>query len=209
MVRKNMHKIISVNGVSITINKKDILNNINLEIYDEGISVITGHNGAGKSTLLKIMAKILYPTEGNVSYNRDITHLASSFIFQKPIFLNRTVKDNLLYALKNSKEKSNNESLIMEQLAKFDLSHLYNCPAKKLSSGEQQLIAFIRSIIIKPLILFLDEPTSSLDKKNKTLVNHMLLNLSESIKIIVTSQSMEQTKLFTDKPLVMQNGMLI
>ncbi len=204
-----MHKIISVNGVSITINKKDILNNINLEIYDEGISVITGHNGAGKSTLLKIMAKILYPTEGNVSYNRDITHLASSFIFQKPIFLNRTVKDNLLYALKNSKEKSNNESLIMEQLAKFDLSHLYNCPAKKLSSGEQQLIAFIRSIIIKPLILFLDEPTSSLDKKNKTLVNHMLLNLSESIKIIVTSQSMEQTKLFTDKPLVMQNGMLI
>ena len=49
----------------------------------------------------------------------------------------------------------------------------------------------------------------SLDKKNKTLVNHMLLNLSESIKIIVTSQSMEQTKLFTDKPLVMQNGMLI
>ena len=204
-----MHKIISVNGVSITINKKDILNNINLEIYDEGISVITGHNGAGKSTLLKIMAKILYPTEGNVSYNRDITHLASSFIFQKPIFLNRTVKDNLLYALKNSKEKSNNESLIMEQLAKFDLSHLYNCPAKKLSSGEQQLIAFIRSIIIKPLILFLDEPTSSLDKKNKTLVNHMLLNLSESIKIIVTSQSMEQTKLFTDKPLVMQNGMLV
>lgn len=204
-----MHKIISVNGVSITINKKDILNNINLEIYDEGISVVTGHNGAGKSTLLKIMAKILYPTEGNVSYNRDITHLASSFIFQKPIFLNRTVKDNLLYALKNSKEKSNNESLIMEQLAKFDLSHLYNCPAKKLSSGEQQLIAFIRSIIIKPLILFLDEPTSSLDKKNKTLVNHMLLNLSESIKIIVTSQSMEQTKLFTDKPLVMQNGMLI
>ena len=116
-----MHKIISVNGVSITINKKDILNNINLEIYDEGISVITGHNGAGKSTLLKIMAKILYPTEGNVSYNRDITHLASSFIFQKPIFLNRTVKDNLLNALKNSKEKSNNESLIMEQLAMFEL----------------------------------------------------------------------------------------
>ena len=88
-----MCKIISIHNVSKNINGKDVLNNIDLEIYKKGISVITGHNGAGKSTLLKIIAGISHPDSGKITYPEKNYLSNSSFIFQKPIFLNRTVKD--------------------------------------------------------------------------------------------------------------------
>ena len=205
-----MYKIITINRVSKSINSKEVLKDIHLDIYNEGISVITGHNGAGKSTLLKVIAKILSPTTGDISYNDNKDYLTSSFVFQKPVFLNRSVRDNLLYAIKNSKKGLNyKQSLITKQLKELGLSYLYHSPAKNLSLGEQQLVAFMRSIIVEPLILFLDEPTSSLDEKNKTLVNNLLLKLSKNIKIIMTSQSTDQIQLLTNKPIIMQNGMLI
>ena len=65
---KNMCKIISIHNVSKNINGKDVLNNIDLEIYKKGISVIPAHNGAGKSTLLKIIAGISRPDSGKITY---------------------------------------------------------------------------------------------------------------------------------------------
>ena len=207
---KNMCKIISIHNVSKNINGKDVLNNIDLEIYKKGISVITGHNGAGKSTLLKIIAGISYPDSGKITYPEKKYLSNSSFIFQKPIFLNRTVKDNLLFALNSQEEElEKKELLVNELLRKLEILHLYETPAKKLSSGEQQLIAFIRAIITKPSLLFLDEPTSNLDYKNEKLINDILLDISRDIKIIITCQSDKQIKLFTDKPIFMQNGMII
>ena len=205
-----MRKGISAINVFININNKKILNDVSLELSEADISVIAGHNGAGKSTLLKVLAKVLSPDTGKVLYHNDNFSIHSSFVFQKPVFLNRSVKDNLLYSLSCDKNQINaNESIIFKYLDELNLLHLYNSPAKKLSSGEQQMIAFIRSVITKPSVLFLDEPTSSLDQKNKKYINNTLLELSKETKIIITSQSEDQTRLFTDKPILMQNGMII
>ena len=79
----------------------------------------------------------------------------------------------------------------------------------KLSSGEQQLISFIRSILLNPKILFLDEPTSNLDDNYTKIINHEILKLSKNIKVIIVSQSSVQIKKFTDTPIIMEGGKII
>lgn len=211
MERKILSKtIIQLNKIYKKIADRYILKNINLDIHDSGITVITGHNGAGKSTLLKILAGLSQPTSGTISYQDKHLIDSSGYIFQKPIFLNRSVKDNLLHALSCIGDKYvTSEDLISKYLTHYNLIHITNLSAMKLSSGEQQMISFIRSILLNPKILFLDEPTSNLDNSYTDIINQEILKLSKNIKIIIISQSSEQIKKFTGNPVIMENGEII
>ena len=91
--------IIQLNKICKKIADRYVLKNINLDIYNEDITVITGHNGAGKSTLLKLLARLSRATSGTITYQDENLIKKSGFIFQKPIFLNRSVRGNLLHAL--------------------------------------------------------------------------------------------------------------
>lgn len=202
-----MPNVISLNNISMRIQERFILNNISLDIQDKNITVITGHNGAGKTTLLKVMAKLLKPSNGDIHYNDTSIFAKSSFMFQKSIFLNRSVEANLAYALSCSNENNvDYKSKVLKYLHHYKLEYLYGSPAKNLSSGEQQLISFIRAIITKPRILFLDEPTSSLDSNYRNIIHEKIIQMSEYVKIIIISQSKEQIKLFTTQPIVIEKG---
>jgi ABC-type multidrug transport system ATPase subunit len=211
MERKILSKtIIQLNRICKKIVDRYVLENINLDIHDKDITVITGHNGAGKSTLLKILAGLSEATSGTMTYPDKEIIKKSSFIFQKPIFLNRSVKDNLLHALSCIGEKYiSSENIIKKYLADYNLTHITELSAMKLSSGEQQLISFIRSILLNPKILFLDEPTSNLDDNYTKIINHEILKLSKNIKVIIVSQSSVQIKKFTDTPIIMEGGKII
>ncbi len=185
-------------------NTKNILSDINLKIDNTDITIITGHNGAGKSTLLKIISGIIKPTSGTIDTKINILS-NSSFVFQKPIFFRRSVKENISYVL-YAKNKPYSENLINEYLEHFRLSHLSDVLAQNLSLGEQQLISFIRAIITDPKLIFLDEPTSNLDRNYKEIINNEISDISKKTKVFMITQNDSETKMHTLNPIVIENG---
>ena len=185
-------------------NTKNILYDINLKIDNMDITIITGHNGAGKSTLLKIISGIIKPTRGTIDTKINILS-NSSFVFQNPIFFRRSVKENISYVL-YAKNKPYSENLINEYLEHFRLSHLSDVLAQNLSLGEQQLISFIRAIITNPELIFLDEPTSNLDRNYKEIINNEISDISKKTKVFMITQNDSETKMHTLNPIVIENG---
>ena len=193
-----MNTSLSFEDVSFAYKKKIILHDINIKLSKKGISVIYGENGAGKTTLLRLMSGILQSNKGNVYYCSDFK---PSFIFQKPILLKRTVEDNLLHILmiNNNMSKPDALSRVRDILSEYDLAGISKEYAFKLSGGQQQMVSILRALIVKPNILFCDEPTSNLDKKNRLLVEEMLREKSRTNKIILVTQDEIQSKKMADE----------
>ena len=189
---------LSFKDVSFAYKKKIILHDINIKLSKKGISVIYGENGAGKTTLLRLMSGILQSNKGNIYYCNDFK---PSFMFQKPILLRRTVEDNLLHILmiNNNMSKSDALSQVRDLLSKYDLVDISKEYAFKLSGGQQQMVSILRSLIVKPNILFCDEPTSNLDNKNRLLVEEILREKSKMNKIILVTQDETQSRKMADE----------
>jgi len=188
----NRKNFIFAEKIQLTISSKRILDTITLKI-PHGLTVITGENGAGKSTLLKILGKILQPSKGNIIYNNQKLKEYSSFMFQEPIFLNRTINDNLQHALRcfNGNFKTSYQSMIVSYLKQFNISHLLNMYPDTLSVGEKKIISYIRSIIVSPKIIFLDEPCAHLDMNNQKTISNHINKLSNSIPIVIVAHKNE------------------
>ncbi len=201
---KRLAEMIILRDIYYKRNTKNILYDINLKIDNMDITIITGHNGAGKSTLLKIISGIIKPTRGTIDTKINILS-NSSFVFQNPIFFRRSVKENISYVL-YAKNKPYSENLINEYLEHFRLSHLSDVLAQNLSLGEQQLISFIRAIITNPELIFLDEPTSNLDRNYKEIINNEISDISKKTKVFMITQNDSETKMHTLNPIVIENG---
>ena len=203
-----MSNSIQFNNVSYIVKNKTIISNISFNISEEGISVLIGQNGSGKTTLLRLMAGLIKPSQGKIIYNNK-TRIG--FVFQQNIFLNRSVNDNLYHAMScslNGKNKKNYENIIRTMLDEFNMLHLLKMNAKKLSGGEQQFISLIRSIIINPNVLFLDEPTSNLDIKYKDLAEKLILDYSKTVKVIMVTQNTRQANRLANQVLSIKDGTL-
>ena len=193
-----MDTSLSFKDVSFAYKKKIILHDINIKLSKKGISVIYGENGAGKTTLLRLMSGILQSNKGNIYYCNDFK---PSFIFQKPILLRRTVEDNLLHILMINNNMSKSDALwqVRDILSKYNLADISKEYAFKLSGGQQQMVSILRSLIVKPNILFCDEPTSNLDNKNRLLVEEILREKSKTNKIILVTQDETQSRKMADE----------
>ena len=196
--------MITLKNISYNNQSNNILQNINLNIKNMDTTVITGHNGAGKSTLLKIISGILKPTSGFINSNIDILS-NSSYVFQKPIFLKRTVRENIDYIL-SAKKFTGSKKIINDYLTYYKLNHLSDILAHNLSLGEQQLVSFIRAIIIKPRIIFLDEPTSNLDRDYKEMINNEISKMSRNIKVFMITQNDTESRIHTKYPIILEKG---
>jgi tungstate transport system ATP-binding protein len=205
-----MSNLIQLKNISLVIENISIINNISLNLGSRGITLITGHNGAGKSSLLRLMAGFTKPTKGNITYKDCQKKLPIGFVFQKPVMLDRNVNENLLHALTyNGNTKNSNQNLINETLRVNNVFHLRDLSAKKISVGEQQIVSMLRALMVKPSILFLDEPTSSLDPQYTKIVENLILEASVDIKIVLVTQSAHHLRLFNDEIVHLSKGELI
>ena len=200
-----MSNLINLNNIVYQVDKKYILKDVNCHINKNGILSILGPNGAGKTTLLKIMAGLIKPTSGSIKFNYK---LPIGFVFQKPVLLNRSVEYNLIHALKYSIKPQIDQSkeLANHILNENKLSYLKDKPAKKISGGEQQLVSILRACIIKPEVLFFDEPTSNLDSEFKNTIEELILSASKRTKVIIVSQDQVMARNIADELLFLDRG---
>ena len=131
-----------------------------------------------------------------------------SFVFQEPIFLNRSVEDNLKHVLYcKSIKKKDWRKIIHKIVTEYSLEHLLKSQIKDLSGGELQLLSLIRSMIINPSILLYDEPTNNLDDDNIELVTKIIKDINyQGSSLIMVSHSSILDNIMSYNLLSFKNG---
>ena len=165
---------ISLNYHSIK-GETQALNNVNFEVNEGDFISILGPSGCGKSTLLNIMSGLLKPSNGQVLYRgEDIKNNLDKigYMFQKDhLFEWNTVWENVIIGLKIKKQlNAESQERANELLDAYGLLRFKNHYPSELSGGMRQRVALIRTLALKPEILFLDEPFSALDYQSRLLV---------------------------------------
>ena len=163
-----------------------------LRLDGEGPTMILGANGAGKSLTLRLLHGLLAPQTGQISTPAT----RQAMVFQKPVLLRRSVLANVEYALKAcGSPRKTRRALAHDWLAEAQLIAAARQAARTLSGGEQQRLALVRALATDPEILFLDEPTSSLDPAATHAIEAMILRASaHGTRIVMVTHDLGQAK---------------
>ncbi|MFK7861219.1 MAG: ATP-binding cassette domain-containing protein [Granulosicoccus sp.] len=178
-------------------------------------TVIVGPNGAGKSLLIRILCDLLQADTGSVSWagrRPAATHRHRvGLMLQKPVLLRRSAQANLVYALRQAgHERRIRQQLSLTALEQAGLSELAGVPAQRLSGGEQQRLALVRALILKPDILFLDEATANVDPSSTLVIEQQLrASIREGLSVVMVSHDQGQVKRMADDVLLLHKGQLV
>ncbi len=199
------------------------LDDISFSIKERDFSSIVGPSGCGKTTILSLTAGLLVPSDGEIILNGKPIQKNDSrigYMFQRDhLFEWRTIWQNIILGLELQKMNKNPENLAFaeELLKKYDLYNFKNKKPRQLSGGMRQRVALIRTLVLEPELLLLDEPFSALDfqtrlkvcddvydiikseKKTALLVTHDISEaLSMSDKIIILTKRPSHVKDIVD-----------
>lgn len=172
---------------------RDILDDACLEISAGKPCALMGPSGEGKSTLLYLIAGLLQPTSGTISLERGEMQSKPdprvAWVFQSPSLLtHRTALDNVSLALlAGGNRRAEAEPEAREALALVGLGDHINEPVRRLSGGQAQRVAIARSLVSRPNILLVDEPTANLDfDTGRAVVETLLSAASHAVVVLAT-----------------------
>ena len=187
---------------------RDIIAPLDLEIAAGPSTIILGANGAGKSLLMRLMHGLIAPTSGRVAWAREATRRQQAMVFQKPVMLRRSALDNVLYALALHGETR--ASAAMDALREVGLGHVAHRPARVLSGGEQQRLALARAWALHPEVLFLDEPTASLDPSATREIEAVIRAFDGAgTKIVMATHNLGQARRLGDEVIYLHQGRVL
>ncbi len=202
---------ITVDKLILHAGRKTLLDNISVHITQPGITAIMGPNGAGKSLFIRCLHGLSQPDSGQISFAgqaiRDSHRLRQSLIFQRPVLLRRTVRQNLKFV--HALRPAQNYGDIETALETVGLSELADQPTKQLSGGEQQRLALARALMTCPDILFLDEACANLDPASAAQIEALLLEArKKGQKIILITHDIAQARRLADDLIFLHQGQL-
>jgi tungstate transport system ATP-binding protein len=203
---------LAVSGLRFEAGGRRLIDDVGFTLRAGRRSVILGPNGAGKSLTLRICHGLLRPTAGTVRWQGGVDARArQAMVFQRPVMLRRTAWANLSYALSvRGVPRRERAGRIAEALRRTGLLDIARTPARLLSVGEQQRLALARAWLLEPEVLFLDEPTASLDPSATRAVEAIIQAIhAAGAKIVLTTQDMGQARRLGDEVLFLYGGRLL
>jgi putative ABC transport system ATP-binding protein len=208
--------LLEASDIRLEFQSKTIIDGLSFSIYPGDLVGVLGSSGSGKTSLFRILNLLQSATSGSVSYlgkdtlSYEPTNLRKriGYVFQKPYLFDSTVEDNLTYPYHLLKQKPDFAE-IANYLAKANLPE--DILAKKItefSGGEQQRIALIRSLLIKPNILLLDEFTASLDEENTLIIEQLILDehKEKNLTVLFISHNLAQAKRLAKQIMYLDKG---
>jgi tungstate transport system ATP-binding protein len=202
---------LDLDQVVFAVGDRRIIDGISLRL-DAGLrTVIVGPNGAGKSVLLRLCHGLLYPTSGTIRWSSPETPggpRRQAMVFQRPVLLRRTAVANVAYALAiGGVSRAQRLPRALDALRRVGLERLAKHPARVLSGGEQQRLALARAWALSPEVLFLDEPSASLDPgATQEIENAIGAMHAGRTKIVMVTHNLGQARRLGDEILFMHQG---
>lgn len=186
------------------------LSDICLKIEAGERVALVGTNGCGKSTLLRVLHGLAVPNTGQVVADRSARQ---AMLFQRPQMLRLSVQTNLaLGPWLAGQTWSGACALAREALKRVGLSDLADRNARHLSGGQQQRVALARAWVLQPQILFLDEPTASLDPQAKRDVEaliHEFAHQTPNMTLVFSSHNLGQVKRLASRVIYLEGGRVL
>ncbi len=193
------------------------IKNIDIKLGD--INCLIGKIGSGKSTLLKIIFGILDIDSGHIYIDNKLFKSKNElrknifYIRQEPTLFNRSIIENIFYPNKEEKQKN---IIFFKEIGLLDIyqelllkKNTIGIGGENLSGGQKQIINLLRSLLSKKQIILLDEPTSSLDEKNRKIIYNMIKIMKKLNKTLIISTHDNELVNISDRIITLENGEII
>lgn len=213
--------LLKVKGLSKTIKKKNIINDITFDVDAGEIVGLLGPNGAGKTTTFYSIAGLIQPTKGEIFINdTKVTNipmhtrskLGIAYLPQEPsIFQNLSVEDNILGLAQLSLKNTDSINLRFTEIVKeFNLSNILTSKGRELSGGQRRRVEIARSLVTKPKIILMDEPFAGIDPiavdDIKKILNQLTL---QGISVLITDHNVSAALEICNRALILSEGKIL
>jgi len=222
----NKEVVISITKLHKSFDENHVLRGIDLELCKGENLVVLGRSGTGKSVLIKIIVGLLKPDSGTVKvFDKEVDKLDKKelmelrlkigFLFQhSALYDSMTIRENLEFPLVRNKRHISRKEIdesVKDVLEAVDLSDTINQLPSELSGGQQKRIGLARTLIMKPEIIFYDEPTAGLDPLTSGEINDLMNEVQEKYKTssIIITHDLTCAKDTGDRIFMMENGKFI
>jgi len=205
---------LALKDLSFAAGGRTIIDRVSLEIAAGPSTIILGANGAGKSVLMRLMHGLLAPSSGAVLWREQgakTLRRRQAMVFQRPVMLRRSALANVVYALRAAgTARDECEAQAIEALDSVGLRHRAASPARVLSGGEQQRLALARAWALHPEVLFLDEPTASLDPSATREIETVIKAFDAAgTKVVMATHNLAQARRLGDEVIYLHAGRVI
>jgi len=208
-----MSQMIEIKNFSKSFGEKKVISDLSFEVEEGEIFAFLGPNGSGKTTTIRCLLNIYQADEGDLlidgePYSPELSSLLGYLPEERGLYITSKVLETMVYfgELKGM-SKSEATEAAKQYLEKVELTSLANTEIKRLSSGQQQKIQLGITIINRPLLLILDEPTKGLDPLNRELLLDILLDLHNAGSTIVFStHQMEEAEKIANRIIMIKDG---
>jgi phospholipid/cholesterol/gamma-HCH transport system ATP-binding protein len=219
----NSKPMIEINNLKIGFGSQEVLKNVSLKLLNRENLVVLGKSGSGKSVLIKCIVRLLNPESGTINVlgsnvgslkRKELDELRKKigFLFQSgALYDSMTVKQNLEFPLrrirKNLKEKEINEK-INEVLENVGLAETLDKMPSQLSGGMRKRISLARTIIVDPLIMLYDEPTTGLDPATSDEISTLINDVQKKYKTssIIITHDIECARATANRVIMLTDG---
>jgi tungstate transport system ATP-binding protein len=205
--------LIELRGAGVRFGEHQVLWPLDLALRAGERVVLIGPNGSGKTTLLRLLHGQIASSGGERRVRREADGRVprQAMLFQRPFLLRLSVRRNLLLALWLAgvprRERAQRADLALRRVG---LEAHANRPARVLSGGQQQRLALARAWAVQPRVLFLDEPTASLDPAAKREVESLVLEFAaEGLTVVMSTHNLGQAKRMGTRVIYLEDGRLV